>query len=871
MPNKDLPIWKLHEEILGALNSGSRLALMAPTGSGKTTQIPQMILQSSIGEQEGKIFVLEPRRVAARNVAMRVSFELNSIPGKLVGYQVRFDDQTSRDTKVIFMTEGVFLRHLASNPLLQGVSCVIFDEFHERNIGSDTALALTKRIQNQGRNDIKIVVMSATLESEKVSAYLDNCPNLKAEGRQFPVDIKYLDYMNQTSSLFALVSNAVQDICLQQDPGDILVFMPGMGEIQQTIRELQRLKISEPLDLIPLHGEAPVAEQDRAFAPSNSNRRKVIVSTNVAETSVTIEGITHVIDSGLARVARYCPERGINILELQPICQASADQRTGRAGRLGPGTCLRLWTESGHLNRSKKQIPEIQRADFTDTLLLLKHLEIPESENLDWLDAPSEEAYWRSYNLLIDLGAIDQKTSKITQVGRVMQKLPTAPRLARILIAASKSDCFLQAALCAALLTEREILIPFKKGGSTEILKRRNSLAEAESSDFLLAIRAFEFAWRNRYSVEKCSEYGIHAQAAKTVELIFKKLLQNCYSIGLGPNDKTNIDSWESVFDISPVELVDLRRTMLSGFLDHLARRIDQGTLRCELSDNSIAEIGSESLVHESPILFYGSIRQSKSSHQQSNPKMTMNTQVEVDWIKSDYPEQVKQIQIGEYLPQLKRVECFDVLNYRKLELSRKRTENSNPEISGLALACAAVDEKFPLPKWNHQLEQTIARFNLVALSIPELELLPIDTNAKIEFLAKAFRGISLAKEAQNVEILPHLMDWITKETWEWIDEMAPSKRCITGERPIKLVYTEPLKSGVLNMTGPVAQINLLDCFELEEHPTVVENRIPIVLRLLAPDGKKLSETENWKRYKIKDYPMQKSSLKTKYPGKFWP
>ena len=871
MPNKDLPIWKLHEEILGALNSGSRLALMAPTGSGKTTQIPQMLLQSSIGAQEGKIFVLEPRRVAARNVAMRVSFELNSTPGKLVGYQVRFDDQTSPDTKIIFMTEGVFLRHLASNPILQGVSCVIFDEFHERNIGSDTALALTKRIQNQGRGDINIVVMSATLESDKVSTYLDNCPNLKAEGRQFPVDIKYLDYMNQTSSLFALVSDAVQDICLQQDPGDILVFMPGMGEIHQTIRELQRLKISEPLDLIPLHGELPVAEQDRAFAPSKNNRRKVIVSTNVAETSVTIEGITHVIDSGLARVARYCPERGINILELQPICQASADQRTGRAGRLGPGTCLRLWTESGQLNRIKKQIPEIQRADFTDTLLLLKHLEIPENETLDWLDAPSEESFSRSYSLLIDLGAIDQKTSKITPVGRVMQKLPTAPRLARILIAASKSECFLQAVLCAALLTEREILIPIKKGGSTEILKRRNSLAEAQSSDFLLAIRAFEFAWRNRYSVEQCSIYGIHAQAAKTVELIFKKLLQNCYSIGLGQNAKTNIDSLESVFDISPSQLIDLRRIMLAGFLDHLARRVDQGTLKCVLSDNSIAEIGSESLVHESPILFYGAIRQSKSSQLQSYPKMTMNTQVEVEWIKSDYPDQVKQVQIGEYIPHLKRVECFEVLNYRKLELSKLRIENSDPMISGFALANAAAEEKFPLPKWNHQLEQTIARFNLVALSIPELELLPIERKEKIEILSKAFQGIHLAKEAQNVEILRHLMDWIAKDTWEWIDEMAPVKIYIINEKPIKLVYTDPLKSGSKELIGPVAQINLLDCFELDEHPTVLEDRIPILLRLLTPDGKKLSETENWKRFKIKEYPMQKASLKSKYPGKFWP
>ncbi len=864
MPNKNLPIWALANEILSTLAAESRIALMAPTGSGKTTQVPQMLACPESPCADGKIFILEPRRVAARNVALRVALEMDTTPGKLVGYQVRFDDQTSSDSKIIFMTEGLFLRRIAANPDLKGVSCVIFDEFHERNIGSDTALALIKRLQENERPDLKTVIMSATLEAERVADYLGKIKCLKSEGRQYPVDIHYLDYMNQSSFPPEIAAETALQISEQNDPGDILIFMPGKGEIQQTLRELKNRKFKEPVNLVPLHGELPAAEQDQAF--QSSETRKIVVSTNVAETSVTIEGITHVIDSGLARVARYCPEKGINILELQPISRASADQRAGRAGRTGPGTCHRLWTESSHLNRPAKTIPEILRADFSDTLLLLKNLDIHDISKLEWLDSPSEEAFQRSRQLLIDLGALDLSEEIITEKGKLMQKLPVSPRLGRILVEASRSSCFIQAVLCVALISDREILLPLKKGkGVSDIIKRRKSLVEFESTDFLLAIRAFELAARNRFAVEICRQYGIHAQAARTTHQAFLKLVETCISIGLVKKNEVDINN---VFQIPEPTLTELRRILFLGFPDYLAKRLDRGTLRCELSNGEKGEIAQDSIVHDAPLLFTAVLKQPGGT---GLPLMSVNTQVDPAWLEEDHSSLITRSTECEYVTGVKRVESFSAVRYRELVIEKSRTSLIDPTKSARSLAQAALDKKYNLPEWNHQVEQRIARYNLVALSVPDLEMSVIDVEAKIKILEFAFHGLTLAKEAQKIQIVPFLMKWISSEKWEWIEELAPARMRLFDQKAVKLSYFDPLESKSNQMPPPIIQIPILDCFNLEANPTVLDGKIMVMMRLLAPDGKKIADTQDWKSFKIKEYPMKRGALRNKYPGKFWP
>ena len=312
----NLPIWQLHAAIIGAVKSHPSLVIVAPTGSGKTTQAPQMLLDEfdRSGPSDAppsarrRIVVLQPRRLAARSVAARVAWDCECRLGAEVGYQIRFDDRTSIGTRICFVTEGILLRWLQDDPQLDEVAAVVFDEFHERNLLSDVALALCRELQRTKRPDLKMVVMSATMEAEPVARYLGNCPVLVSEGRSFPVSIRYLDLPDERE-LPEQAADAVERIVNSGDPGDILVFMPGMAEINATLGACRAARLAEPLAMLPLHGDLPPEEQDLAFAPNRL--RKVVVSTNVAETSVTIDGIIHVIDSGIARVARYDPERGL--------------------------------------------------------------------------------------------------------------------------------------------------------------------------------------------------------------------------------------------------------------------------------------------------------------------------------------------------------------------------------------------------------------------------------------------------------------------------------------------------------------------------------------------------------------------------------
>ena len=483
MSPRSLPIWQIHAPLVEALRAHHRLVLVAPTGSGKTTQVPQMLLEAGLADQR-RIVVLQPRRVAARTVAARVAWERNCPLGSEVGYQIRFDDQTSLGTRISYVTEGILLRQLQEDPRLSEIGIILFDEFHERNLLSDVALALVKRLQQKERPDLKVGVMSATLEAEPVAEYLRSTgetPVLLSEGQSFPVEVRYLGQQDERP-VTEQAADVVEQIVNSGEPGDILVFMPGMGEINATLAAARAMRTHEKLALIPLHGDLPAEQQDLAFAPNPL--RKVVVATNVAETSVTIDGIRHVVDSGLARVARYDAERGIGTLFIEPISRASAEQRKGRAGRTAPGTCHRLWTESGQLNRPERNTPEIQRSDLAEVVLLLHSLGIRQAAEFDWLDKPDKEAVERAEQLLVTLGAlklgatncdpgartflsaamserIDVTTRQsnthvaadrnvrapaapetdLTPIGRQMLRLPMHPRYSRMLVEAAKFNC----------------------------------------------------------------------------------------------------------------------------------------------------------------------------------------------------------------------------------------------------------------------------------------------------------------------------------------------------------------------------------------------------------------------------------------------
>jgi len=531
MNPRDLPVWQLHFDILRALRDGNQLVLVAATGSGKTTQVPQMLLDGGIAGDK-RIVILQPRRVAARTVSARVAWERGGRLGAEVGYQIRFEDRTSLGTRICYVTEGILLRWLQDDPGLRDIGVLIFDEFHERNLLSDVALALAKRLQRTTRPDLKLLVMSATLEAGPVAAYLaadpqsavrnpqSAAPILESAGRTFPVEVQWADYGDQRP-VTEQAADAVQHILRGGEPGDILVFMPGMGEINGTINALRATHLGERCQFLPLHGDLPPEDQDRAFQTFEA--RKIVVATNVAETSVTIDGVRHVVDAGLARVARYDAERGIQTLGLEKISRASADQRAGRAGRTAPGTCWRLWTESGHLDRPAKNTPEIQRADLAEVVLLLHSLGIRHAATFDWLDQPDPAAVERAERLLVTLGALTPPAngptdldigslglghSDLTDIGRQMLRLPMHPRYSRMLVEASRRGCVPAAALCAALTSGRDLLV--RVGREESHIKEARELFEGgNASDFHTLMRAFQFAKNAGFDVNQCRRHGI--------------------------------------------------------------------------------------------------------------------------------------------------------------------------------------------------------------------------------------------------------------------------------------------------------------------------------------------------------------------------
>jgi ATP-dependent helicase HrpB len=465
-PRSALPVDSILPEIINSLKRCPNLVIEAPPGAGKTTRVPPALLELLSGE----VVVLEPRRIAARMAARRVAWEVGEQVGQTVGYQVRFEEAVGPRTRLRFVTEGILTRRLLSDPDLKGVAAVVLDEFHERHLDSDLALALLKRLQ-QTRPELRIVVMSATLDAAPVAHYLQDCPVLRSEGRQFDLSISHLPY--SPKPLESQLTEALELLIAEQPSGDVLAFLPGAAEIRRAMRESQAVARRAGLLVLPLHGDLTPAEQDRAVAPAS--QRKVILATNVAESSVTVEGVTAVVDSGLARIATYSQWTGLPTLHVGRVSKASTKQRAGRAGRTGPGRVLRLYTMEDYLRRPDHDEPEIARSELSQLCLALRAMRVADrTADIDWLDAPPAAALEQAESLLNRLGA----TGAMVQQ---MARYPLHPRLSRILIAAMERGVGEDGCIAAALL---------------------GSGARSEKNDLLAAIDADQ-DYRTRQQVEQ--------------------------------------------------------------------------------------------------------------------------------------------------------------------------------------------------------------------------------------------------------------------------------------------------------------------------------------------------------------------------------
>ena len=835
-----LPIWKIHADILRTLHVGNRLVLVAPTGSGKTTQVPQMLLDAGIAGDK-MIVVLQPRRVAARTVATRVAWERGGTLGAEVGYQIRFDDHTSVGTRICFVTEGILLRWLQDDRTLANVGAVVFDEFHERNLLSDVALALVKHLQHTQRPDLAMVVMSATLDAEPVAAYLEQCPILISEGQSFPVEVLYLSTPD-FGAITAQAAEAVERILNSNAPGDILVFMPGRGEINGALDALRGMRTQERVACIPLHGELEPQEQDRAFSPNSL--RKVIVATNVAETSITIDGIRHVVDSGVARVARYDAERGIGTLLLEPISRASADQRKGRAGRTAPGTCHRLWTTSSHKERDERNTPEIQRSDLAEVVLLLHSLGIREAATFDWLDKPDPQAVERAERLLTMLGAL--LDSALTPIGRQMLRLPMHPRYSRMLIEASQRGCVPDAALCAALVSGRDLLARLDRDDA-QTKGAREMFEDSTDSDFITLIRAYEFAKANGFSFDRCRQYGINAQVARQVEQTYQQILhaaqqQRLYDRAAAPrkNDEA------------------LPRCIMAGFADHLAKRREPGKPACDLTDGLSGQLVRESVVQDAAFFVVANLRETPTGQM----LLSLATAVQPAWIAEMFPQHLSTTLAHLFDAQNKRIAAMRLVRYRDLVIEQKPQQRDlDPIASGRCLAEAHSAGAFDLPLMDHRVKQFIARVDLIHATLPELEFVPFDKLAITASLARAFIGISHVKEAQAAPLIAAFHQHLEKGQVSWLDELTPVSMPWPGGGTIKISYVNDI---------PEAQVKLQECFALTSHPTICEGRLPVALSVHTPDGKRLVTTKDWPAFQAREWPRHRQAVAKKFPSVMW-
>jgi ATP-dependent helicase HrpB len=843
MPGRDLPIYELENEIVASLQEQPRLIIQAPTGSGKSTQVPQIALDRKL-LGAGEVVILQPRRLAARLLATRVAFERNGQIGDEVGYQIRFERVASERTRIRFVTEGVLLRQLLRDPDLCGVSAILFDEFHERHLYGDITLARTLGLQRERRPDLKLVVMSATLESHKLAKYLAPCPVLTSSGRMHPVRIDYLakPVRLEDYPVWNLAADELERLAAQTE-GNILVFMPGKYEINRTISAIRASKISDQFVALPLYSELSAADQDAALA--SYKKRKVIVATNVAETSLTLEGVQVVIDSGLARIARFDPRRGINTLFVEKISRASADQRAGRAGRTAPGFCLRLWAENEHLNRPAQELPEVKRLDLAEVVLTLKASEIEDVAAFSWLEPPEPRALESAEQLLDDLGAIS--SGKITSLGGRMLAFPVHPRYARMLILAEEQKCVRAVALIAALTQGRNLLR--RAEGKQMREDREDFLGSEDESDLFVLLRAFRFAEKNNFDPRRCGRLGINAGAAREAGQLWDQFLGIARDEGLDTGERE-----------SPQGAI--ARCVLAGFPDQVATRLDQGTLRCALVHHRRGVLARESAVHRARLLTASEIREIESSEGERQVLLTLATAIKEEWLREFFPEAIAEKTALAFDPALRRVVGRTLTVFHDLVLAEKKLGSVPPKEAAAILACEVIAGTCPLKKWDHATELWIARLNFASGAFPELELPPITQTDRALLIEQICENATSYKEIKERPVAPVLKSWLSPAQQVVLDQFAPERIRLPNGRQVKITYVAG--------QPPAVAARIQDLFGVADRLTIGNGRVVLRIEVLAPNHRPIQVTEDLTTFWGESYPKIKRELQQKYPKHEW-
>ncbi|MCK6447563.1 MAG: ATP-dependent helicase HrpB [Planctomycetes bacterium] len=817
-----LPIDEHLDAIRARLVRDGALVLVAEPGAGKTTRVPPALVDGGVAGSDrgaGQVVVLEPRRVAARAAARRVSEERGTELGGFAGYSVRFDSRTSRATRVRFVTEGLLVRELQHDPELARASVVVLDEFHERSIHADLALALVAEVRRSLRPDLKIVVMSATLDAEPIAAFL-GAEVVRVPGRLHPLAIEQVERFDDRP-LFVRVTDGVKRM-LDATDGDVLAFLPGVGEIRRAEAELASLR---NVLVLPLFGDQRPEEQDRIFAPSDC--RKVVLATNVAETSLTVPGVTAVVDSGVARILAHDPDVGLDRLELKPISRASATQRAGRAGRIAPGRVLQLWTRADASKMRERELPEIARVDLAPTVLELAVWGVRDPRTFGWFERPDDAALERASELLVRLGALDPGTHAPTAIGRAMAELPCAPRLARMLVAAAELGCIAEGALFAALLSERDLFAS----------RRREKHRSVGPSDLF----ARRDAWLHR-------DGDLDRNLVRAIERSADDLARATQRLFPGSRDRDASDD-------------ELLRVVFAGFVDRVARRRATKPDEALMVGGRGLVFGPESVVRDDELFVV--LDADLGRRGQANATIRQASAIRREWL----------VEVAGGALHESRETRFDDVKGRAYgvrrvvyeDLALEESETGAPEPAAATRALLEFAREHPERVLDLQGDggQLLARLRSLREWLPELGLSPHDTADVLAALEPWCDGKTSVEELRRVPLGDVLRSRLTREQARSLDEHAPEALDLPSGTRRRLEY-EPGKP-------PVLAVRLQELFGLADTPTVARGRVKVLLHLLAPNQRVVQVTQDLSSFWNTTYQQVRKDLRARYPKHSWP